>query len=583
MKIGTIFTFLFLTIFVISSLLSPRLALAVNTATITTDGDYTIFTYTSSGYFNPRTSGNIETLVVAGGGGGGGSGVTSAAGAGGAGGLVYDDDFSVTAQNYAVTVGAGGNGGEAGTNGTVGSNSVFSTLTALGGGYGARQATHDGGDGGSGGGGGASIVTPGSGGEGLQSDSASGGFGNDGADGVLGGAGGGGGGADAAASDGTGGAGKNYFGETYATGGSGTTGNTDGAAATNNKGDGGDGAGEESNKGGNGGSGVVIIRFKTSDFPNATSKEPSIPEVETQPATDITDETATLQGRIVDDGDANCEARFRYSVKGADDWTETDWQAAATTGTSFSQEITELTPETEYEFQAQARNLVGSSAWTASAEFETLELILQQPPSVLNAYPVNSTIDLQWQLGNASESVFIRWKIGGYPTGLFDGNEIGTITEYNYLHENLTPGTSYYYRVWGVLDGNTSVTSATVMGTTSYTSPAGAIPTAPGSPDGWTGAFDDSELVDLPVYEFGNMMADEAGLPTSTFWGIGIMGAMIVVALLCYNLTHNLFLTCISIMIGLVALGAMKVVPFMLVGLFIIIALIVTIKEARSI
>src|SRR6056300_605883 len=54
--------------------------------TITTSGNYTIHTFTSSGTFQVTAgSKNIEVLVVAGGGGGGGDN----SGAGGAGGLIY--------------------------------------------------------------------------------------------------------------------------------------------------------------------------------------------------------------------------------------------------------------------------------------------------------------------------------------------------------------------------------------------------------------------------------------------------------------------------------------------------------------
>src|SRR4051812_23609164 len=102
--------------------------------TITTDGAYTVHTFTSSGDFVVTGSGNVETLVVAGGGGGGGNG---GAGGGGAGGLRYDAAHAVTSTTYPITIGAGGAGGVAGVNnsfGANGSNSVFDSLTATGGG-----------------------------------------------------------------------------------------------------------------------------------------------------------------------------------------------------------------------------------------------------------------------------------------------------------------------------------------------------------------------------------------------------------------------------------------------------------------
>jgi len=115
--------------------------LSATGGTITYSGNYTIHTFTSNGTFNTSFSGNVKVLVVAGGGGGGQAG-------GGAGGLVYSNNFSVSSQSYAVTVGNGGSPNNKGQ------NSSFSTLNAEGGGIGADGGTisTNGGDGGSGGG-----------------------------------------------------------------------------------------------------------------------------------------------------------------------------------------------------------------------------------------------------------------------------------------------------------------------------------------------------------------------------------------------------------------------------------------------
>jgi len=125
--------------------------------TITTDGDYTVHTFTSDGTFTPLTSMNVEYLVVAGGG-GGGAGYYG--GGGGAGGTIGNGayDHAVTAQAYSVTVGDGGPGSTSiSVRGTNGSNSVFDTVTSTGGGGGGSRTgssggTSNGAAGGSGGG-----------------------------------------------------------------------------------------------------------------------------------------------------------------------------------------------------------------------------------------------------------------------------------------------------------------------------------------------------------------------------------------------------------------------------------------------
>ena len=268
----------------------------INRGTIdtTSSPNNTIITFIGDGTFTPTSSFNVEYLVVAGGGAGGAG---WRGGGGGAGGYLTATGHAVTAQNYTITVGAGGTGTiDEGNNG---SDSVFSTITSTGGGGGGgRGDTTDSGlDGGSGGGGNGnwSAGSVSSGGSATASPSQ----GNAGGAGVLGSVqcGGGGGGAGAVGegggsggTDGDGGAGVSSSIRTgssvpYAGGGGGgnygtgntTVGGTGGGGAgsryidtditgysgTANTGGGGGGTGS-GGAGGTGGSGIVIIKFVTS-------------------------------------------------------------------------------------------------------------------------------------------------------------------------------------------------------------------------------------------------------------------------------------------------------------------------------
>lgn len=231
--------------------------------TITSSGGYTIHTFTSGGTFTVTGSANVEVLVV---GGGGNGGTTNSdclgGGGGGAGGLLYNSSFAVTAQAYPITIGGAGG------------NSVFSTLTAIGGGAGANIFAGGGGyNGGSGGGSMGSNKTPGSG---TAGQGYSGGYGY-GSYGFTCTSGGGGGGSSAAgnsatayATPGTGGAGTSYnisgTSVVYATGGTGgaSTGGGTSTSGAANTGNGGNGANGRSGINGSGGSGIVIIRYLTS-------------------------------------------------------------------------------------------------------------------------------------------------------------------------------------------------------------------------------------------------------------------------------------------------------------------------------
>lgn len=263
---------------------------------ITTDGDYKIHTFNSSGTFEILSLGyghteanTLDYLVVAGGGAGG---AWTGAG-GGAGGMLTATGHTVSAQVYPITVGAGGVGTTTNADNPSGDggNSVFDTVTSIGGGGGGANSVV-GRDGGSGGGNGygpahtdvsvgtvgqgnGSTIAPalyaapnygagGGGGKnaaGLSGTSTTGGNGGDGLSSSISGtpvtyAGGGGGGTYAGGTVGAGGAGG---------GGNAAPSNTaakgsDGAANT-----GGGGGGSCNNYAGvsaSGGSGVVIIKYR---------------------------------------------------------------------------------------------------------------------------------------------------------------------------------------------------------------------------------------------------------------------------------------------------------------------------------
>ncbi len=252
---------------------------------VTNDGTYWIHTFLSSGTFTPGKALTCDYLVVAGGGGwntaditggGGAGGVRSTVGATGGGGSL-ESPLSVTAQNYAILVGAGGSYAN-------GSDSVFSSVTSLGGGKPGGYQTN-GSTGGSGGGAGAFAngLTGGSGttnqgraggnssqfGSTTVDQGAAGGGGANtaGSNNYQGGGGNGGAGITTAISGTStvyGGGGGGWGGTYSSTGGSGGGGNGYGGSGTVAGGNGtintGGGAG-----GGRavatGGSGIVIIRY----------------------------------------------------------------------------------------------------------------------------------------------------------------------------------------------------------------------------------------------------------------------------------------------------------------------------------
>ena len=288
--------------------------------TITTHGSYRVHSFLSTGNTNfvVPSSGTVDMLVVGGGGGGG------SYGGGGAGGVRSKTGHSVTAQTYVVAVGAGAAGTVSGSShandnqGDTGSPSSFDSFESAGGGggggssYTTPEVYLRGLDGGSGGGTGTDIAsgtstaggagntpstspvqgyaggsgqTPGTahpdysggggggaggvGGNASTSGTAVGGAGGVGiqndfrtGSNVYYGGGGGGQGNQHQATTGVGGAGGNGGGgkgNSYS--------NDDAADGTANTGGGGGGGDEGAGAKTAGGSGIVVIRYATTQFP----------------------------------------------------------------------------------------------------------------------------------------------------------------------------------------------------------------------------------------------------------------------------------------------------------------------------
>jgi hypothetical protein len=345
----------------------------------------------------------IEALVVAGGGSGGNGG---AAGGGGAGGYQYNSSLTVTPQTFIVTVGAGGIAqGE-----VVAQNSVFSTITAIGGGKGGAN-----GNGANGGCGGGSSFT-GTGGIGSQ--------GNNGGSGSGTGAGGGGGaganGANGSGSNaGVGGVGvvnpitgstigQNVGGTYYicgggggggtnpAVGGQGGGGNGGATPTVGTANTGGGGGGQKSSlNGANGGSGVVVLRWLTSDFEYSsitgignvitTNGSYSIaslivsgtitlankPTVTTQTVSSIAKTTATGNGNVTSDNGATITERgVCWKTSSGPTTADSKTTSSGTTG-AFTASMTGLASNTTYYARAYAINSIGTS-YGGEVTFTTL-------------------------------------------------------------------------------------------------------------------------------------------------------------------------------------------------------------------
>ena len=319
--------------------------------TVTTYGSTVVNTFLSDSNFVVPSSGNVDILLVAGGGGGGDHG----GGAGGAGGMRVLTTIAVTAQTYAIDVGAGG--GRLSN----GSNSTALGYTASGGGRGSSWNVA-GASGGSGGGGSGQDGGGGQGGGSGNSGSYSPSEGNSGGAGghnpghhAGGGGGGGAGGSGGSYSGGTGGAGgagatndyRTGSNVTYAGGGGGGGfyannasmpsggGGGNGNTGTANTGGGGGGGYHYGQSGFAGGSGIVVIKYADDTFLQSSAGDLSLVSTAT------TAQTEPVTGDVVmllEDGSGtatlNTDIKAHVSRDDGTTWAETTLTNEGTWGTN---------------------------------------------------------------------------------------------------------------------------------------------------------------------------------------------------------------------------------------------------------
>lgn len=85
------------------------------------------------------------------------------------------------------------------------------------------------------------------------------------------------------------------------------------------------------------------------------------PEVDTLSAIDIGENSATLKGKIIEDGGEECGYRFSYWKEGGTT-TTTGWSYYVETYEEFSEYIDDLVPGSTYYFRAEAKNSAGESS-----------------------------------------------------------------------------------------------------------------------------------------------------------------------------------------------------------------------------
>ena len=426
---------------------------------------------------------SIDVLVVAGGG-GSGRGTSSSvenAGGGGAGGLIWMPFYPVIPNDsISYSIGSGGAGSTSyNDKGNNGGDTVFGNITAKGGGGGGSVLSRSGASGGSGGGAGVYYTSTASGGDDTQRTQASWsgvfGYGNKGANSVRS-TSGGGGGAGGSANGIQGGIGIDMspsFGINWGYNGvfsSGGGAHNYGVDAVINAGMGGRARGTTSNVNGrSGSSGIVLIRYSsqqiidvgvlniktkfeegTYDFYSCepaegyNTTEVGPPSVQTKPASNIDDYSATLNALLLSDGGEPTTVGFLWQNESG---IQNTTIGVRTTGQSFNLNIYGLNIGTTYSFKAWAKNDYGYVEGDEQF-FNTRPY----PPTNLSIFNITfDSMNLSWDVGIGADKTVIVMKQGSYPSHQTDGSVFDCYDNWE-LIDGLLPNVTYYFRLWSYND-----------------------------------------------------------------------------------------------------------------------------------
>jgi hypothetical protein len=169
------------------------------------------------------------------------------------------------------------------------------------------------------------------------------------------------------------------------------------------------------------------------------------PTVTTSAATDVEEESATLNGDITVT-EADCSVRgFQYDTNSGAPYAS-DWHEDGTFGVaSFTHALSGLEEGQIYYYRAYATN-VGGTSYGAEQKF----LCKPDEPSSFDVVWENCTaLRMTWVNGDGYDVVSIRALEGAYPAAnRTDGAEVYNGVLATFTHTPLDTGDHWYYRIW---------------------------------------------------------------------------------------------------------------------------------------
>jgi hypothetical protein len=153
-------------------------------------------------------------------------------------------------------------------------------------------------------------------------------------------------------------------------------------------------------------SGEVYLTGTISFSPIPVPPAP-VPQADTDGTSSITATSATLWGRLLEDGGQDCQYRFSY-WRDAGAVQHTNWSCCVKGGQTFSALLSNLEPDCRYSFCAEAKNSAGASAGPTNS-FVT-ETASAQPPAPPAPPAIKPPVNLNPNWGKKNPAMIGYWR-----------------------------------------------------------------------------------------------------------------------------------------------------------------------------